>query len=229
MKKTLSVILASLAVSACGSIAIMDKSEAVNAQPEMIITTDAAFWNSAGNYSIAGLYSGEFTRDYSNSTMFNTFSFKDGAMAATIINNESSDTWKILCTGGGLTVTYMGVDFGGNDPYQCEITKDGKEVGEYKIEPEAGMIDMSLEKKEKGLIRIGSTHFNIETIHSSESMMMNVANPLGYSFKQGTQEVAAVQTNGVLTVQMLESLTKEQKDTIAVGAIASALSWRPED
>lgn len=229
MKKTLCVIFASLAVSACGSVAIMDKSDAVKAQPEMIIQTDAAFWSSAGSYSIAGLYSGEFTRDYSNSSMFNTFSYKDGGMAATIINSETHDIWKILCTGGGLSVTYMGVDFGGNDPYQCTIIQDDKKVGEYIIEPEASMIDISLEKKEKGLIRIGSTHFNIETVHSSESMMMNVANPLGYSFKQGTQEVAAIQTNGVLTVQVIENLTKEQKDTIAVGAIASALSWRPEE
>ena len=123
----------------------------------------------------------------------------------------------------------MGVDFGGNDPYSCRITQNDREVGEYIMEPSAGMIDLSMEKKEKGFIRIGSTHFNIETVHTGEGLLMAVEKPLGYSFKQGSQEVAATQTNGMLTLQMLPELSEAQKDTIVVGTIASALSWRPEE
>lgn len=59
--------------------------------------------------------------------------------------------------------------------------------------------------------------------------MMAVDIPLGYSFKQGTQEVAAVQTNGTIAVQMLPELNDKQKDVVAIGAVASALSWRPEE
>lgn len=59
--------------------------------------------------------------------------------------------------------------------------------------------------------------------------MMAVDIPLGYSFKQGTQEVAAVQTNGTIAVQMLPELNDKQKDVVVIGAVASALSWRPEE
>jgi hypothetical protein len=58
---------------------------------------------------------------------------------------------------------------------------------------------------------------------------MPLENPLGYSFTNNGLEVAAVQTNGVLTVQWLPSMTAEKQDVLAVGAIASALSWRPAE
>jgi hypothetical protein len=58
---------------------------------------------------------------------------------------------------------------------------------------------------------------------------MPLENPLGYSFKLNGKEVAAVQTNGILTVQWLPEMSQEQQDVLAVGAIASALSWRPAE
>ena len=58
---------------------------------------------------------------------------------------------------------------------------------------------------------------------------MSVEKPLGYSFKQVSQEVAAAQTNGMLTLQMMPELNDDEKDTLVIGTIASALSWRPEE
>ncbi len=40
---------------------------------------------------------------------------------------------------------------------------------------------------------------------------------------------AAVQTNGTIAVQMLPELNDKQKDVVAIGAVASALGWRPEE
>lgn len=57
---------------------------------------------------------------------------------------------------------------------------------------------------------------------------MTVEKPLGYVFEQGTQSIAAVQTNGLLSLQTLPDLSADKQDLIAVGSIASALSWRPE-
>ena len=74
--------------------------------------------------------------------------------------------------------------------------------------------DISFEKKETGVVRIGSTHFNVETVHTSPDAMMAVDIPLGYSFKEGTQEIAAVQTNGTIAVQMLPELSEQKKDVI---------------
>ena len=150
-------------------------------------------------------------------------------MGAEVTRIDSGETWLLNCTGGGMSVNYMGVDFGGNDPYTCDITQHGKKVGEFAMEPKSALINISLEKKETGVVRIGNTHFNVETVHTSPDSMMAVDIPLGYSFKQGTQEVAAVQKNGTIAVQMLPELNDKQKDVVAIGAVASALSWRPEE
>lgn len=231
MKKLLSVLIPTLALTACGSVAIMEKSDAVGAEPELIIKTDGDFWGlgEEGTFDLAGLYQGKYSRDSSNSTWFNTVTFKDGELAAEITRNDNGEKWQLVCSGGGTSVNYMGVDFGGNKPYRCAVSQDEKEIGEFVLEPQAGMIKLSLEKKEAGFIRLGSTHYNVETVHNSKDLMMAVEKPLGYSFKQGSQEVAAAQTNGMLTLQMLPNLSDAQQDTLVIGTIVSALSWRPED
>lgn len=229
MKKL--TLLAPLFLVGCGGLAVMDRTDAVKAQPEMLVKTDGDFWGfgADGHFDFAGKYKGKYSRSASNSSWFNRISFKEGAMGAEVTRIDSGETWLLNCTGGGMSVNYMGVDFGGNDPYTCDITQDGKKVGEFAMEPKSALIDISLEKKEIGVVRVGNTHFNVETVHTSPDSMMAVDIPLGYSFKQGTQEVAAVQTNGTIAVQMLPELNDKQKDVVAIGAVASALSWRPEE
>ncbi|MFA0464509.1 hypothetical protein AB4458_25550, partial [Vibrio sp. 10N.261.45.F1] len=68
-----------------------------------------------------------------------------------------------------------------------------------------------------------------ETVHSSKDLLMSVEKPLGYSFKHAFKEIAAAQTNGMITLQMLPELNDAEKDTLVIGTIASALSWRPEE
>ncbi|MGF1754825.1 hypothetical protein L4C33_14675 [Vibrio makurazakiensis] len=231
MKKLLSILLPTLTLTACGSVAIMDKSAEISAQPELMIKTDGDFWGlgQEGNFDLAGLYKGKYSRNSSSSTWFDTVSFKDGELAAEITRNDNNEQWQLVCSGGGTSVNYMGVQFGGNAPYRCNISQAGNEVGEFVLEAKSEMIKISLEKKETGFIRLGSTHYNVETVHSSKDLLMAVENPLGYSFTQGAEQVAATQTNGMLTLQMLPNLTDAQKDTLVIGSIASALSWRPED
>lgn len=231
MNKHLLVSAMALALTACGSTAIMDKSPAVKAQPEINIKTDNNLWKLGreGTFDIAGMYKGKYSRSASSSTWFNKLSFKDGEMAAEVTRKSDGKTWVLTCTGGGVSYNYMGVEFGGNDPYTCDISSDEKSVGEYKIEPDAGVLDIGFDKTEKGLVRIGDTHFNVKTIHTGEGLLVPVDTPLGYSFERGTQEVAAVQTNGALTIQMLDSLNDDERDTLVVGAIASALGWRPQE
>ncbi|GAJ74181.1 hypothetical protein JCM18904_5152 [Vibrio sp. JCM 18904] len=225
MKKL--ILFAPLLLVGCGGLAVMDRTDAVKAQPEMLIKTDGDFWGgfgADGHFDFAGKYKGKYSRSASNSSWFNRISFKEGSMGAEVTRIDSGETWLLNCTGGGMSVNYMGVDFGGNDPYTCDITQDGKKVGEFAMEPKSALIDISFEKKETGVVRIGSTHFNVETVHTSPDAMMAVDIPLGYSFKEGTQEIAAVQTNGTIAVQMLPELSEQKKDVIAIGAVASALS-----
>ena len=187
MKKL--TLLASLFLVGCGGLAVMDRTDAVKAQPEMLVKTDGDFWgfSADGHFDFAGKYKGKYSRSASNSSWFNRISFKEGAMGAEVTRIDSGETWLLNCTGGGMSVNYMGVDFGGNDPYTCDITQHGKKVGEFAMEPKSALINISLEKKETGVVRIGNTHFNVETVHTSPDSMMAVDIPLGYSFKQGTQ------------------------------------------
>lgn len=229
--KKVAPLLSTLLLTACGSVAIMDKSDAVKAQPELVIKTDGDFWGlgQEGHFDLAGLYTGKYSRNSSGSTWFNTVSFKEGEMAAEIVRADNQKSWQLVCSGGGMSINYLGVDFGGNDPYTCSISQNNTVVGEFNLAAKSEAISLSVEKKEAGTIRIGSTHYNVETVHTGDNLMMALEHPLGYSFKQGTQEVAATQTNGMLTLQMLPNLTEEQKDVLVVGTIASALSWRPQD
>ena len=91
------------------------------------------------------------------------------------------------------------------------------------------MISVGLEKKEAGYIRVGANKYDVETVHSSKDLLMSVEKPLGYSFKKASKEIAAAQTNGMITLQMLPELNDAEKDTLVIGTIASALSWRPEE
>lgn len=106
----------------------MDRTDAVKAQPEMLIKTDGDFWGfgADGHFDFAGKYKGKYSRSASNSSWFNRISFKEGSMGAEVTRIDSGETWLLNCTGGGMSVNYMGVDFGGNDPYTCDITQDGK-------------------------------------------------------------------------------------------------------
>ncbi|CAK3085601.1 Lipoprotein [Vibrio crassostreae] len=231
MKKLFFVVITLSTLTACGSVAIMDKSGAVSTQPELIVKTDGDLWGlgEEGTFDISGMYQGKYSRNSSSSTWFDTVSFKDGELAAEITRNDNGQIWNLVCSGGGTSVSYMGVDFGGNKPYRCSVSQNNEKVGEFVLEPQAGIIKVSLEKKEAGHIRVGSIKYDVETVHSSKDLLMSVEKPLGYSFKHGSQEVAAAQTNGMLTLQMLPELNDAEKDTLVIGTIASALSWRPEE
>ena len=69
MNKHLLVSAMALALTACGSTAIMDKSAAVKAQPELNIKTDNNLWKLGreGTFDIAGMYKGKYSRSASSS------------------------------------------------------------------------------------------------------------------------------------------------------------------
>lgn len=189
MKKL--ILFAPLLLVGCGGLAVMDRTDAVKAQPEMLIKTDGDFWGfgADGHFDFAGKYKGKYSRSASNSSWFNRISFKEGSMGAEVTRIDSGETWLLNCTGGGMSVNYMGVDFGGNDPYTCDITQDGKKVGEFAMEPKSALIDISFEKKETGVVRIGSTHFTVETVHTSPDAMMAVDIPLGIALRKAHKKL----------------------------------------
>ncbi|MFA0648447.1 hypothetical protein AB4620_23025, partial [Vibrio cyclitrophicus] len=98
------------------------------------------------------MYQGKYSRDSSGSTWFETVSFKEGELAAEITRVDNGQVWNLVCSGGGTSVNYMGVDFGGNKPYRCSVSQSNENIGEFVLEPQSGMISVSLEKKEAGYI-----------------------------------------------------------------------------
>jgi hypothetical protein len=231
MKKSICVLLISSALFGCGSTVMMKKSDAVAAQPELLLKTDGSFWGFGpeGTFDIAGRYHGKYSRSASTSSWFNTINTKEGEMVAEVTRNDNGETWTLVCSGGGTSVDIGSFSFGGNDPYVCQISEDGTNIGEYKMERTSEAISLSTAKKEQGFIRLDSTHFNVASVHDGEGLMMSVDNPLGYSFSRGSVEIAAVQTNGSITLQTLPDLPQAEMDTLALGTVASALSWRPEE
>ena len=71
----------------------MDRTDAVKAQPEMLMKNDGDFWGFAagGHFDYASKYKGKYSRSASKSSWFNRISFKEGAMGAG--GCCSSDEW----------------------------------------------------------------------------------------------------------------------------------------
>ncbi len=113
-KQLQSVALFSVAamLTACGSVAIMSKSDLIKQQPEMIIKTDGDFWGLGqdGTFDLTGLYKGQYSRHASNFSWFDTISTSKGEMAANITNTQNNQMWTMSCSGGGTSVNYMGVN-----------------------------------------------------------------------------------------------------------------------
>jgi len=231
MKNLILSVLAVSVLSGCGSVALMTKTSELNAQPEMLIKTDGDFWGlgQEGSFDIVGQYTGKYDRSSSGSTWFNTISTKEGDMVAEITRTDNGKKWTLVCSGGGTSINVGGLSFGGNKPYSCDINRDGVMIGEYEMKPSSAAISLDVAKYESGIVRINNEHLNVKSVHKSDDLFMTVEKPLGYVFEQGTQSVAAVQTNGLLSLQMLPDLSTDKQDLIIVGSIASALSWRPEE
>ena len=230
MKKFIVSVLAVSLLSGCGSVALMTKTSELKAQPEMLIKTDGEFWGlgQEGSFDVVGKYTGKYDRSSSGATWFNTISTTEGDMVAEITRTDNGKTWILVCSGGGTSINFGGLSFGGNNPYRCDISIDGNTVGEYEMKPSSAAISLDVAKYESGIVRINNEHLNVKSVHKSDDLFMTVEKPLGYVFEQGTQSIAAVQTNGLLSLQTLPDLTADKQDLIVVGAIASALSWRPE-
>lgn len=232
MKKTLIITLASVLLAACGSTAVMKKSTAVKAQPQIIIKTDGDFWGlgKEGTFDIAGLYQGKYSRNASGSAWFNTLNTNKGEMAAEITRVDNQESWQLVCQGKSQSINIGAFSFDNSDPYQCRILQGDKEVGSFELKPSSsGPIQLGIQRKESGYAKVGEESLAIRSVHESDSTFIPLEKPLGYSLISHNQEIAAVQTNGMLTVQMLANLSQSERDLVAISAIASALSWRPED
>lgn len=227
----LSMTLLLAAIFGCSTSVIMERSDAISVQPELLISTDGTFggFGREGTFNIAGLYQGKYSRNASNSTWFQTIETKKGEMIAELTRNDNSKTWTIICHGGGTGYNLGVLSLGGSDQYTCKIGENGVKVGEFEMEPASKTIDISMAKKERGFIRYNNTHFDVQSIHMAEGAMISTEMPLGYRFTRGEIEMAAVQTIGSITLQTLPKLTNAEIDTLILGTVASAFSWRPED
>lgn len=227
MKKLILGLLVSSALFGCASTAIMVKSDAVSAQPIVPITVNGKFggFGDEGTFKIADRYNGRFSRDATQSSWFGVIGSSEGGMVASI-DSKQGHHWKVRCNGEQSSFSLGSITMADSDPFQCDVTEDGHSVGHYQITAEQSMMGSS---KEQGFVVVDGTKVNLAAVKKAEGATFEVGDPLGYSFTIDGKEVAATQTNGSMTLQMLPELTQKQQDAIVVGSIASALSWRPEN
>ncbi|CAM4152262.1 VV20781 family protein [Vibrio neonatus] len=227
MKKLTLGLLVASSLFGCASTAIMVKSDAVNAQPVLPVTVDGKFggFGDEGSFKVAEQYSGHFTRDSSKSSWFGVVGSSKGGMMAEL-DSKTDKHWKLQCTGEQSNLSLGGIDFSGSQPFKCDITEDGKAVGSYEITEEHSLMGAS---KEEGFVSVDGVKIQLAAVKKAQGSAFEAGEPLGYSFKIDGKEVAATQANGSISIQMLPELTEAQRDTIVVGSIASALSWRPKN
>ncbi|WP_459681822.1 VV20781 family protein [Vibrio comitans] len=226
MKKITLALLVTSTLFGCASTAMMVKTDAVAAQPIVPITVDGKFggFGQQGTFKVADLYSGRFSRDATKSSWFGVVGSSDSDMVATI-DSTSGHHWKIQCSGEQSSFNLGSIAMSDSDPFQCEITQDGTTVGHYQIKTEKTMLGAS---KELGFVTLNGTKIELAAVKKAEGSAFEGGQPLGYSFTLDGKEIAATQTNGSMTLQMLPKITEKQQDAIVVGSIASALSWRPD-
>lgn len=216
------------ALSGCVTTAVMEKSAAINDLPSVAVSVDGKFggFGSDGTFKIADMYHGQFSRDASNSKWFGISGTKQSGLVALIQKEGTEQSWKLACHGEQSNLTLGGLNMSGSEPFSCDIYSGDKKVGLYTIKAEHSLMGTS---KETGSIQIQGTSLQLAAVKRAQGAAFDTSTPLGYSFKLNGQEVAATETNAHVSIQMMESLTADQKDAVVVGSIASALSWRPEN
>ncbi|MEZ9711050.1 hypothetical protein AB4254_20475 [Vibrio breoganii] len=227
MKKLILGLLVTSSLFGCASTAIMVKSDAVSAQPIVPISVDGKFggFGDEGTFKIADQYSGKFSRDASKSSWFGVVGSCEGGMVATV-DSKQGQHWKVQCSGEQSNFSLGSIAMSDSDPFQCDVTENGKSVGYYQITAEKSLMGSS---KEAGFVTVNGTRVELAAVKKAQGSAFEVGQPLGYSFTIDGKEVAATQTNGSMTLQMLPELTQQQQDAVVVGSIASALSLRPEN
>ncbi len=153
MKKSICALLISSALFGCGSTVNMTTSDAVAAQPKLMLKTDGTFWG----------FGPEAVLILPDCIKVNTRAVlplalgsiplipKEGEMVAEVTRKDNGKTWTLVCSGGGTSVDLGSFSFGGNGPYVCEISENGKSVGEYQMARKSEAISLSTAKKRNWL------------------------------------------------------------------------------
>ena len=127
--------------------------------------------------------------------------------------------------------------------YRCELWRDfrwfvrplylpdlagEKNIGKVELRDKSGAIKLGTTKEVEGFIEMNNIRYQLTSDHQIEGSFMKTDNPSGFHVSQDGKRVAAIYTNGSISLQMLPNLTANQKDVLAVATIASAMSWRAD-
>ncbi|OAN16754.1 hypothetical protein A3K86_09930 [Photobacterium jeanii] len=229
MKKTLLASLCLFTLAGCGVNSSIEVDDAIKAQPELAVKTSGMFWGlgRSGNFDMAGLYKGKYSRDKSSSTWL-PYDSVSAEMTARVTNVSSNQSWDLLCGGGYKGVNFGGIAVGSSDPYTCQIMANDKNIGKVELRDKSGVIKMGIAKEVQGYIEMNAIRYQLESDHKVAGSFTSSENPLGFHVSQNGKRIAAIYTNGSIALQMQPNLSDAEKDVMAVATIASALSWRAE-
>ncbi|MDO6543870.1 VV20781 family protein [Photobacterium sanguinicancri] len=230
MKKFAITSLALLTLAGCSAVTTKIKvDDTLKQQPELAVKTSGMFWGlgRSGNFDMAGLYKGDYSRDKSN-TWWMPIDDVNAELVARVIKVSDDQTWNLMCSGGYTGVNFGGISVGSSDPYTCQILAGEKNIGKVELRDKSGAIKLGTTKEVEGFIEMNNIRYQLTSDHQIEGSFMKTDNPSGFHVSQDGKRVAAIYTNGSISLQMLPNLTANQKDVLAVATIASAMSWRAD-
>ncbi|MGS2724668.1 VV20781 family protein [Porticoccus sp. GXU_MW_L64] len=224
------LLVAVLALAGCGaSIGQIKVPDTLAQQEKMILETEGEFWGLGrkGTFTLSNQYSGSYDREASGISILGDLVKSDkGAMAAEVVNNVTGERWKLACHGRDTSVNVGVLSLGGDNPYGCTIFQNEKSVGTFELKKSGGVLDFGPAGKVEGSVKLGDTNYTIASVHKAEGSVISLEQPLGYYVYTNKQEVAAIQVNGVISLQHLPLKSQQERDLLAVTTVASALSWR---
>lgn len=231
MKKL--VVLCAIALTGCvATTATIKQPEGLQHQPPQVLQTNGPFWGlgNKGTFQLGNEYSGRYDRSASGTSWLGDFIATNRAsMAAEVVNRQSGQRWQLVCEGGGTGVNISIFSFGGGEPYGCDIFAGRDRVGRYQIDANKQLLDLGPAGKVSGQFNLGDQRFSFRSVHEAQGSFIPVDDVLGYYVYRNQQLVAAIQTNGTISLQHKPLSSETAKDALVVGMIASALSWRPEE
>lgn len=216
-------------LAGCGAtgLAKINVPDNLKSQPAEVLVTEGSFWGlgKSGSFDFVGQYSGRYNRKASGSSWLGaTIETNKGSMAAEITNSATQDTWQLTCGGG---VNAGDTSLGSNAPYTCKIFQNEKKVGDFILKKTSGLDSFGPSGKVSGSVSFAGQRFAVKSVHKTEGSIIQVDAPLGYYVLRGSENIAAIQTNGAISLRQTASASQSERDILVISMVATALSWRP--
>ncbi|MCG7498999.1 hypothetical protein MHO82_19205 [Vibrio sp. Of7-15] len=229
VQRVLTLIYFVFLLSGCTGIPQMSTPENLTVQPEIVLKKNHKDWDKVekGFFTIGDIYQGIFSRNIGKGYWYKSQYIHSGDTIVEILRTDTREFWLMTCNGGDESVFFAPLSFGEGQPYQCLIFNQGQQIGKYRLAESSSALNVRIIQFEMGFMQLQNNHFSIESVHNKANSLplLPTETPLGYRFLRGKKVMATIQTESTLRLNTIKDLSEPHKNTIVLGAIASALRW----